>query len=171
MLSLSISYWDIIKFPYFVETTRRGDKGVSERRPKHGVTLSSKANNFPFFRYFHSGVSNLLPCALHVTVIYMSSIHTYRHCNRHSCVTTLSDDPLQLSKTALTRFWIFPRYKPPPKQVESKGTNFHDLLGITYRSKKSPPKKKKLKFALKIAAHKVCPRFNNLYLSSIPWHI
>jgi hypothetical protein len=27
MLKLSISYWDLIKFPYFADTTERGDKG------------------------------------------------------------------------------------------------------------------------------------------------
>jgi hypothetical protein len=27
MLSFSISYPDLIKFPYFVDTTERGDKG------------------------------------------------------------------------------------------------------------------------------------------------
>jgi hypothetical protein len=27
MLSYSISYWDLTKFPYFADTTERGDKG------------------------------------------------------------------------------------------------------------------------------------------------
>jgi hypothetical protein len=27
MLKLSISYWDLIKFPYFVDATERGDGG------------------------------------------------------------------------------------------------------------------------------------------------
>jgi hypothetical protein len=31
MLSFSISYWDLIKFPYFVDTTERGDPGERER--------------------------------------------------------------------------------------------------------------------------------------------
>jgi len=30
MLSFSISYWDLIKFSYFAETTERGDKGLKE---------------------------------------------------------------------------------------------------------------------------------------------
>jgi hypothetical protein len=34
MLSFSISYPDLIKFPYFADTTERGD-----RRPKQRVTL------------------------------------------------------------------------------------------------------------------------------------
>jgi hypothetical protein len=29
MLSISISYWDLIKFSYFGDTTERGDKGES----------------------------------------------------------------------------------------------------------------------------------------------
>jgi hypothetical protein len=32
MLSFSISYPDLIKFPYFAETTKRGDRGQKERR-------------------------------------------------------------------------------------------------------------------------------------------
>jgi hypothetical protein len=32
MLSFSISYWDLIKFPYFVDTTEIGDRG--ESRPQ-----------------------------------------------------------------------------------------------------------------------------------------
>ncbi len=27
MLSFSISYWDLIKFPYFVDITEKGDRG------------------------------------------------------------------------------------------------------------------------------------------------
>jgi hypothetical protein len=30
MLSLSISYWDLINFPYFADTTERGDRGWKE---------------------------------------------------------------------------------------------------------------------------------------------
>jgi hypothetical protein len=30
MLSFSISYPDLIKFPYFVDTTERGDRGERE---------------------------------------------------------------------------------------------------------------------------------------------
>jgi hypothetical protein len=30
LLSFSISYWDLIKFPYFADTTERGDKGWKE---------------------------------------------------------------------------------------------------------------------------------------------
>ncbi len=37
MLSFSISYQDLIKFPYFADTTEKGDRG--ESRPKDRVTL------------------------------------------------------------------------------------------------------------------------------------
>ncbi len=30
-MSFSISYWDLIKFPYFADTTETGDRGVKER--------------------------------------------------------------------------------------------------------------------------------------------
>ncbi len=38
---LSISYWDLIKFPYFADTTERGDKGVkgAQREGEDKVTL------------------------------------------------------------------------------------------------------------------------------------
>jgi len=32
MLSFSISHWDLIKFPYFVDTNQRGDRGVEAKR-------------------------------------------------------------------------------------------------------------------------------------------
>jgi hypothetical protein len=35
VLGFSISYWDLIKFPYFTDTTKRGIRG--ERRPKDRV--------------------------------------------------------------------------------------------------------------------------------------
>jgi hypothetical protein len=38
MLSFSISYWDLIKFPYFADTSERWDGG-GESRPKDKVTL------------------------------------------------------------------------------------------------------------------------------------
>jgi hypothetical protein len=38
VLSYSISYCDLIKCPYFADTTERGDRG-GERRPKDRVTL------------------------------------------------------------------------------------------------------------------------------------
>jgi hypothetical protein len=35
----SISYWDLIKFPYFTNTTKRGVKRGGERRPKDRMNL------------------------------------------------------------------------------------------------------------------------------------
>jgi hypothetical protein len=40
MLSFSISYWDLIKFPYFPDTTERGDRGWNQR-VIFRITLSS----------------------------------------------------------------------------------------------------------------------------------
>ncbi len=31
MLNFNISYWGLINFPYFSDTTQRGDSGVKER--------------------------------------------------------------------------------------------------------------------------------------------
>jgi len=41
MLSFNISYLDLIKFPYFVDTTKRGDNGWKEaqRQGEDKVTL------------------------------------------------------------------------------------------------------------------------------------
>jgi hypothetical protein len=41
MLSFSISYWDLIKFPYFVDTTEGGDRGwkQAQREGEDRVTL------------------------------------------------------------------------------------------------------------------------------------
>ncbi len=41
MLSFSISYWDLIKFPYFADTTERGDRGW-----KHAQRQGDFADNF-----------------------------------------------------------------------------------------------------------------------------
>jgi hypothetical protein len=47
MLSFSISYPDLIKFPYFADTTQRGDKGGGERGGERGGDFM---NNFDGFR-------------------------------------------------------------------------------------------------------------------------
>jgi hypothetical protein len=47
MLSFSIPYRDLIKFPYFANTIERGDRG--ESRPKDRVAL---ADNSIAFRSF-----------------------------------------------------------------------------------------------------------------------
>jgi hypothetical protein len=41
MLSFNISYMDLIKFPYFVDTTKKGDNGWKEaqRQGENMVTL------------------------------------------------------------------------------------------------------------------------------------
>jgi hypothetical protein len=40
-LSFSISYWDLIKFPYFTDTTKRGVRGCKEaqKQGEDRVTL------------------------------------------------------------------------------------------------------------------------------------
>jgi hypothetical protein len=60
MLSFSISYWDLTKFPYFVDTTEReGDRGWNEaqREGKDRVTLRitliSTQNGQPMINFLH----------------------------------------------------------------------------------------------------------------------
>ncbi len=36
MLSFSISYWDLIKFPYFVDITEEGDRGWKQAQTQQG---------------------------------------------------------------------------------------------------------------------------------------
>jgi hypothetical protein len=44
MLSFSISYWDLIKFAYFVDTTERGDRGWKQAQRQGDFTDNS--NNY-----------------------------------------------------------------------------------------------------------------------------
>jgi hypothetical protein len=43
MLSFNISYWDLIKFPYFVDTIKRAD-GVWEQAQRQG-DFTNNSNN------------------------------------------------------------------------------------------------------------------------------
>jgi hypothetical protein len=56
MLSFSISYWDLINFHYFADTTERGDRGWKQR--EQGVTERVTLQITPFsWVYFQSSNS------------------------------------------------------------------------------------------------------------------
>ncbi len=66
-MSFNISYWDLIKFPYFADTTKRGDNGwkQAQRRGEDRVTFIHLKYNMSYFQIgvqFHIlvGVENHL---------------------------------------------------------------------------------------------------------------
>ncbi len=66
VLSFSISYWDLIKFPYFTDTTKRAVRGWKEaqRQGEDKVTLRISL----IYQIFDIKVPNLLvwtPCLMH----------------------------------------------------------------------------------------------------------
>ncbi len=44
MLSFSISYWDLIKFPYFADTIERGDRGWKHAQRQGDFADNSNVN-------------------------------------------------------------------------------------------------------------------------------
>jgi hypothetical protein len=58
MLSISISYWDFIKFPYFAHTTEREDRGSkqAQRQGEDRVTLP-----IILLQHMIPNISTLLP--------------------------------------------------------------------------------------------------------------